>query len=165
MAMKNNLALSMSTRNLVIGIDPGTTKAGWAVYDTSTEQVIGAGHDDWPNLRTRIKMQQSNIKAICVEQVIMHMGLPPSRLIIDTATQVGRIQQLCESLGIPYHQLPRIDICEKVSGTRPKRGVKVSKADMQKAVQKLLNIPKFVRPQHANDAACAALAFFPPQGI
>jgi len=154
----------LSKRNLVIGIDPGTTKAGWAVYDTSTEQVIGAGHDDWPSLRTRIKMQRSNLKAVCVEQVIMHMGLPPSRLIITTATEVGRIQQLCETLNIPYNQLPRIDICERVSGVRPKRGVKVTKTDMQNAVRKLLHAPKMVRPQHANDAACAALAFFPPVG-
>lgn len=138
---------------------------GWAVYDTNTEQVVGAGHDDWPSLRTRIKMQRSKLKAVCVEQVIMHMGLPPSRLIITTAIEVGRIQELCDIINIPYNQLPRIDICEKVSGIRPKRGVKVTKTDMQKAVQKLLNAPKPVRPQHANDAVCAILAFYPPAGV
>lgn len=154
----------MSKRNLVLGIDPGTHKAGWAIYDVDTEQVIGAGHDDWPSLRTRIKVNKSKLVAVCVEQVIMHMGLPPSRLIIDTAVEVGRIQQICEDINISYNQLPRIDICEKVSGTRPKRGVKVTKTDMQHAVQKMLGAPKFVRPQHANDAACAILAFYPPQG-
>jgi antitoxin component of RelBE/YafQ-DinJ toxin-antitoxin module len=135
------------------------------MYDINTEQIIGSGHDDWPSLRARIRVNRSKLVAICVEQVIMHMGLPPSRLIITTATEVGRIQQLCEDSRIPYNQLPRIDICEKVSGTRPKRGVKVTKTDMQKAVQKLLGTSKFVRPQHANDAACAILAFYPPQGI
>lgn len=155
----------MSKRNLIIGIDPGTDKAGWAIYNVDTEQVIDIGHDSWLSLRIQIKMQQSKLKAVCVEQVIMHMGLPPSRLIITTAAEVGRIQQLCEGLNISYNQLPRIDICERVSGTRPKRGVKVTKKDMQKAVQKLLNVPKFVRPQHANDAVCAILAFYPPQSI
>ena len=47
---------------------------------------------------------------------------------------------------------------------RPKRGFKVTKTDMQGVVQKLLNLPKFIRPQHANDAVCAILAFYPPQG-
>lgn len=154
----------MSKRNLVIGIDPGTYKAGWAIYDLDAKQVIGAGHDDWPGLRARIKINRNKLVAVCVEQVIMHMGLPPSRLIVNTAVEVGRIQQICEDTNILYHQLPRIDICEKVSGIRPRPGFKVTKADMQLAVQKLLKAPKVVRPQHANDAACAILAFYPPQG-
>jgi len=154
----------LSKPNLILGLDPGTHKAGWAMYDVDTEQVIGAGHDDWAFIRTQIKMAQSKLIAVCVEQVIMHMGLPPSRLIIDTAVEVGRIQQICEDTNIQYNQLPRIDICEKVSGTRPKRGVKVTKTDMQVAVQSLLKTAKPIRPQHANDAACAILAFYPPQG-
>lgn len=155
----------MSNRNLIIGLDPGTHKSGWALYDYSIKKILCAGHDDWSSVRTLIMRHECHLQAVCVEQVIMHMGLPPSRLIITTAHEVGRIEQLCHSLHIPYYQLPRIDICEKVSGVRPKRGVKVTKTDMQNAVQQLLNAPKVLRPQHANDAACAALAFFPPQGI
>ncbi len=154
----------MSKRNLIIGIDPGTTKAGWAVYDPNTKQVLCTGHDDWQSVRTRIVINRRKLIAVCVEQVIMHTGLPPSKFILNTAVEVGRIQQVCDDINVPYHQLSRIDICEKVSGIRPKRGVKVTKADMQIVVQKQLKLKKVVRPQHANDALSVILAEYPPNG-
>ena len=150
--------------NLIVGLDPGPKKCGWVLYDYDNELVMKSGHDEWYDVREMIHHHLGSLKSICVEQVIMHMGLPPSRLIIDTAVAVGRIQQICEDNDVLYHQLPRIDICERVSGKRPKRGVKVTKADMQVAVQSLLGIPKPIRPQHANDALCAILAEYMPHG-
>ena len=152
-------------RSLIIGIDPGTVNVGWAVYDTSTETFLGAGHDDWQNLRTRILMQRHKLVAVTCESVIIQSYQRPNQSIVGIAQNIGRIQQLCDDLKIDFYQMARIDICEKVGGIRPKRGVKVTKTDMQNAVQKLLNLDKVIRPQHANDAACTVLAFFPPQGI
>jgi len=148
--------------NLILGLDPGPKNCGWVLYDHSTQTVKQSGHDEWIAVRYTLETRAPYLKAVCVEKVIMHMGLPPSRLIIDTATNIGRIQELCALYDIEYHEHARIDICEKVAGVRPKPGVKVSKKDMQIAVQKLLNAPEVIRPQHANDAAAAILAEYPP---
>lgn len=152
----------MFIRHYVIGIDPGTHRAGWVLYDCKGETVVDVGHDEWATLRQYITEHEQSLIAVCVEGVIIQSYQCPNQSIVTIAEHIGRIQQLCDFMSIKFHQLPRIDICERVSGVRPKRGVKVSKKDMQVAVQKLLNAEKFVRPQHCNDAACAALAFYPP---
>jgi len=153
----------LSKRNLIIGLDPGTTKSGWAIYDPDAETVIDTGHDAWADVRDKIKLYAGKARAVVVEQVIIHHGVPgQSKYIMDTAHEVGRIQQICEDNGIIYSQLPRIDICERVTGRRPTRGHKVSKKDMQDAVQKKLKVDKPIRPQHANDAVAVILAEYPP---
>jgi len=152
----------MNKRNAILGLDPGPKKCGWVLYNMLSQAITVSGHDEWHRIRYILEVNAPNLHAVCVEKVIMHMGLPPSRLIIDTATNVGRIQQLCDTYDIQYHEHARIDICEKVAGIRPKPGVKVSKKDMQLAVQKLLDAPEVIRPQHANDACAAILAEYPP---
>ena len=151
---------------IAIGIDPGPIKSGWAIYDLDNEVVIASGHDDWKTIREMIIQYATDgfyhLLAVCMEQIIMHGGVPPSKNILQTSQHTGRIKQICATQSLIYNELPRIDICELVSGIRPKRGTKVTKTDMQEAAQELLKAPKILRPQHANDALCAILAHYPP---
>lgn len=151
----------MSNKKVVLGLDPGPDKTGWALYNEELETVIKTGHDDWDTIRSILTSHTCFLKAVCVEQIIIHYGIPANQNLPATAENVGRIQQLCADNNIDFHQFPRIKIMEKVY-MRPKRGMKISKKKMQEVVQDKLGLDKPVRPQHANDALCAILAHFPP---
>lgn len=154
----------------IYGIDPGTTKAGWVYYDKTNKKVLGSGHDDWKVVRDMLQSSFGAAKitkrllkfSVVVEKPIIYTGTPGGNTIMPEMIQAcGRIQQICADYNVDYLELTRMDICEKITGSRPKRGKKVSKADMQKLVQTMLGLPKPIRPQHASDAMAAIIAEFP----
>jgi hypothetical protein len=77
----------------VIGVDPGTIKCGWALYNLTEETVDEHGHCTWEELRDTI-MWKEGVLGICVEKMIMQHGTPPNKSIIATSQNVGRLQQI-----------------------------------------------------------------------
>jgi Holliday junction resolvasome RuvABC endonuclease subunit len=142
---------------IALGIDPGTVKHGWVKINTSDWTVFNSGHCDWLELINKFPC----VDIVLVEQIIFYHGLPGNAQVLVPAIEaIGRIKQVCNDCNIPVHSYTRSEIIQLLTGKRPSRGHKVSKTDMQKVVQKLLNLDKVIRPQHASDAACVILAHF-----
>ena len=157
----------MKKPSLIVCLDPGTYKCGYVEYLPDGELHFGAiSHLSWSKVRANI---QSLVKTysdmvVCSEEMIFYSHLPGSAKIMPTTMkEIGRIIQICDDHDIPFKEMIRKDIIEKLTGEKVTRKKKVSKTDMQDCVQKLLKLDKPIRPQHANDALCVGLAFYPPK--
>ena len=157
----------MKKPELIICLDPGTYKCGYVEYFPNGELRFGTiGHFPWGKVRDNIQELAKTYSktVVCSEEMIFYSHLPGSAKIMPTTMkEVGRIIQVCDDLNIPFMEMIRKDIIEGLTGEKVTRKNKVSKTDMQDCVKKLLKLAKPIRPQHANDALCAGLAFYPPK--
>jgi RNase H-fold protein (predicted Holliday junction resolvase) len=74
----------------VLGIDPGTSKAGYAVLQPD-RKVLVQGIEGLPGLLERLRA------------VVAEFG--PSALAVGRGTNAGRIIKSLEALGLPVHQV------------------------------------------------------------
>jgi Holliday junction resolvasome RuvABC endonuclease subunit len=147
----------------VLCVDPGPTSSGWASLDVDSWEVLDSGTADWDELITKVR--SGEFGGVAVEQAIMYTlggkSAPNNKTVVEIVFHVGRIYQVAKDCEVEFRQKIRSDIIRDLTGKKPSgKGNRVSKTDMQNAVQSILNLTTPIRPQHANDAVCAGLALW-----
>lgn len=145
----------------ILGIDPGSKRCGWAVIDSKTSKVLEGGHDTLDTLRDIISVNTWLIDAIAIEGIVRY-NKSNSIDVFKTAFTIGRLYEIIDSSTVMYIQkeLTRPEIIKILTGNRPSRNHRISKANMQDIVKKILKSSEVVRPQHKNDAVAVAIACF-----
>jgi Holliday junction resolvasome RuvABC endonuclease subunit len=142
---------------MYLGIDPGSVNHGWALVDQDKKWAIAShGHNDLDYIRETIE-DWGPIDEIIIEGMLIYKLSNPNDLI-PTIINIGRIIEIAHVANIPVTMIPRPEIIKILTGKRPCKGHKVTKASMQKTVQKILKLKSVVKPQHANDSIAAILA-------
>ena len=151
-----------------LGIDPGSKKCGWAVVDLSRNTVVDHGHDDLDQMRKIINGFVYSIDGIVIE-VLRVYKVSNANDLLPTAYAIGRLQEMHHDAvrdmnsnnvkhTVELLEFTRPEVIFRLTGRWPGRTHKVSKADLQGVVQRLLQLDKPIRPQHANDAAALVVA-------
>ena len=144
----------------ILGIDLGTTQSGICLLDPETGQVSAKGVLTVKETRKFIKKNRAKIQMIAVElPVIYTRMMPGSNITLGIMLrECGRIEECGALLKIPVVLITRADVCKVLTGRRPCKGTKVTKADTQEALRLTLGLEQPIRPQHSSDAGCVAYA-------
>jgi Holliday junction resolvasome RuvABC endonuclease subunit len=157
-------APTLPIEGFVVGIDPGPSLCGWCILEYAAAwdvpRVLGGGHCGIDDLAKVIRSQRKSVALVACEGLMPYGNAAPggSRAIQGTAFAMGRLAQEAARAHLPWSELPRREIIRELLGRYPGKSAPVSKALMQEVVAEILGLDGPVRPQHANDAVCAALA-------
>jgi len=89
-----SLARCFAERNgepLWIGLDPGTTKTGWVVFDPKEEAVLHAGHD--PNEFVINLLECGSLGDKVIMECFAAQGMPLGESSIETVRWEGRFME------------------------------------------------------------------------
>lgn len=150
---------------MILSIDPGPHLSGYALIDETKWIVTKHGVASWDDLITMLLDKSLKISGIAMEKIILYSfakgAARVNNSLLDTVFQCGRLYQKAVENSVSYRADTRANIIKGLTGLSPHgKGNKVSKKDMQDAVQKILKLQKPISPQHANDAVCAGLFLF-----
>lgn len=149
-------------------LDPGPKKCGVGVIEYYAKKkpaikIAWAGVYEWKDVITLASlppgpMQKFNF--IAIEDLVPAHGnqMVASKYLIETAMNIGRVLQCAAQNEVMCERLSRRMVIKRLTGKAPGPKNKVSKADMQETVRKVMGLEKPIRPQHANDAVCVGLA-------
>ncbi len=149
----------------VVGIDPGTRIAGYAVVDFDRRgdaAIVDAGVfrlDADASLATRIRQLFEDITALIDEHAPTHMALEAvfshtdhARTAIQMAHGRGVVLLAAELRGIPVAELPPAEVKRALTGNG-----NASKAQMQHAVMTQCQLATLPEPPDVADAIGIAL--------
>lgn len=153
----------------ILALDPGTKLCGWALINLPNWTIIDSGRDEWSYVRDLIRTKSPD--GVAIERTVVYSRSNQNsggdiHFLVPMMEHTGRILEICDQLGIEVRMDTRPDVIKKLTGhaSRSKKlpqGHKI-KAHMQQVVMNILNLPGFIRPQHANDAVCVAIAQWHP---
>lgn len=99
-------------RALILAIDPGSTESGVVIIDRHSYKPIKA--DKVPNDEALDLIHAPFVGAVVVEMIASY-GMPVGAEVFETCVTIGRIEQLCDSLGMDhariYRQEEKLTIC------------------------------------------------------
>jgi hypothetical protein len=108
----------------ILGIDPGTNKTGWCVYDTLQNAAVAAGEVDnsislgfhvWCDVLRQMCVGYFRIEHVIIERPV---GQGPTRpVMVDCGIVFGRIESACESAfpAMDCVSLTRLQVCKALS--------------------------------------------------
>lgn len=156
-------ATARTTR--VLGIDPGTRVAGYAVIDFNARgdaSILDAGVcrlDDKADLAVRLRQLFDDVNAILDEHAPTHLALEAifshpehARTAIQMAHGRGVVLLAAEMRGIPVAELPPAEVKRALTGNG-----RASKAQMQQAVRSQCGLATLPEPSDVADAIGIAL--------
>ena len=91
-----SLARCFSDRDgepLWIGLDPGTTKTGWVVFDPKEEKVLHAGHDPNEFVIHLLGCADADLKDKVIMECFAAQGMPLGESSIETVRWEGRFME------------------------------------------------------------------------
>jgi len=134
----------------IIGLDPGPKESAWAVWDG--ERIVAYGSKlPWPDTYTHKNT------SIAIEDVTAPGNMPVKKgALIETAKQVGRLQQAAETLMYHVELIPRYEVKRRLCGS-----IAVSEGQLNRKVAQI--DPAFGRigkgkDSHVRAAAAVAIA-------
>lgn len=143
---------------IIMGIDPGTAKLGWAVVESTSAYAYGCitSNQTAPELRLSAIYKELNrlIKkykpdVIAIEELFFAVN---AKTVIPVAEARG-IALLCAAQAkIPVSGYTPLVVKQTITGNG-----KADKRQMQKMVQILLKLPEIPKPDDAADALAVAL--------
>jgi crossover junction endodeoxyribonuclease RuvC len=157
--------LRLEDRARVVGIDPGTRIAGYAVVDFNARgdaAIVDAGVfrlDATAPLATRIHQLFEDITALLAEHSPSHMALEAvfshtdhARTAIQMAHGRGVVLLAAEMRGLPVAELPPAEVKRALTGNG-----NATKAQMQRAVMTQCGLATMPEPPDVADAIGIAL--------
>ena len=148
---------------IILGIDPGTTRIGWAILKTGRKHPVPLDYGCWePGVLTQgerlleifrrmnkvIKQYQPSYLAI--EKIFFFHNVKTAMRISEAK---GVILLSSQKHHIPYIELTPLEIKQNLTGYG-----RAEKKDVQKAVQFLFALKEIPKPDDAADALAVALA-------
>jgi hypothetical protein len=115
--------------NITIGIDPGTTKSAWVVYDGESKKILSKRID----CNTDLLAQLYNIETdrrVFVFEWIESFGMPVGKEVFETVWWIGRFW---EALGdVQRERIYRSDIKMHLCGSRRAKDSNIRQALLDK---------------------------------
>jgi len=105
-----SLARCFSDRNgepLWIGLDPGTTKTGWVVFDPKEEKVLHAGHDPNEFVIHLLGCADADLKDKVIMECFAAQGMPLGESSIETVRWEGRFIERARRMADLQSQVPQ----------------------------------------------------------
>jgi len=148
---------------IVLGIDPGTTRIGWALLRANKTNIKPIAYGCWEtsketqgqrlikiakNLNSLIKKHQPSIVAI--EKVFFFKN---AKTVMSISEAIGVIIFTIEKNRLPYIELTPLEIKSNLIGYG-----RADKEDVQKTIQCFFSLKIMPKPDDIADALAIALA-------
>ena len=157
--------ISVEERARVLGIDPGTRIAGYAVVDFDRRgeaTIVDAGvlrMTETASLPLRLRQLFDDVTAVIAEHAPSHMALESVfshaefvRSAITLAHARGVVMLAAETRGVPIAELPPAEVKKAVTGSG-----RATKEQMQRAVMSQCGLATMPEPPDVADAIAIAL--------
>jgi crossover junction endodeoxyribonuclease RuvC len=157
--------ISVEERARVLGIDPGTRIAGYAVVDFDRRgeaTIVDAGvlrMTESASLPLRLRQLFDDVAAVIAEHAPSHMALESVfshaefvRSAITLAHARGVVMLAAETRGVPIAELPPAEVKKAVTGSG-----RATKEQMQRAVMSQCGLATMPEPPDVADAIAIAL--------
>lgn len=157
--------ISVEERARVLGIDPGTRIAGYAVVDFDRRgeaTIVDAGvlrMTETASLPLRLRQLFDDVAAVIAEHAPSHMALESVfshaefvRSAITLAHARGVVMLAAETRGVPIAELPPAEVKKAVTGSG-----RATKEQMQRAVMSQCGLATMPEPPDVADAIAIAL--------
>ncbi|MDD3548373.1 MAG: crossover junction endodeoxyribonuclease RuvC [Candidatus Pacebacteria bacterium] len=150
---------------LILGIDPGTTRIGWAILKANNKDVYPLDYGCWEisekkqgqrlekiakNLLALIKKYQPEI--MMIEKIFFFKNAKTAMSISEAK---GVIIYIVQKKRLPYIELTPLEIKQNLVGYG-----RATKKDVQKTIQCFFSLEKLPKPDDIADALAVALAGF-----
>lgn len=96
--------------HVILGIDPGTTRSGYAIYDRELHRVLESGVLSNPDVLVMLADAPYRL----VIEMIANMGMPAGKETFETVRWIGRFQQRYhapESVEFVYRTAVKLHLC------------------------------------------------------
>ena len=105
-----NLSVMVHCYPMILGIDPGTLQSGFAVISETWREdgPLKAGVSQNEDILDAIA-QVDRGTSVAIEMISSY-GARVGQTTFDTLVWIGRMIQVCESNGIPYHLIKRHEV-------------------------------------------------------
>lgn len=157
--------ISVEERARVLGIDPGTRIAGYAVVDFDRRgeaTIVDAGvlrMTESASLPLRLRQLFDDVATVIAEHAPSHMALESVfshaefvRSAITLAHARGVVMLAAETRGVPIAELPPAEVKKAVTGSG-----RATKEQMQRAVMNQCGLATMPEPPDVADAIAIAL--------
>jgi crossover junction endodeoxyribonuclease RuvC len=152
---------------IIMGIDPGTAKTGYAIIETNSKQEIPLLHDvscinTQAGLGMHIRLRQLHDELLSLAEEYKPELMVVEKLFFNTNAKTA--MSVGQARGIPLLVAAKMDInIVEYTALQAKLVLtgygRSSKKEMQEAVRKVMNLDEVVKPDDANDALAMALCY------
>ncbi|MDQ5882811.1 MAG: crossover junction endodeoxyribonuclease RuvC [Patescibacteria group bacterium] len=148
---------------IILGIDPGTSRIGWAVLKTQKRNILPLGYGCWQlqekeqekrllriskNLTQTIKQYHPDYVAL--EKVFFFKN---AKTVMSISEATGVIALVTQKQKLPCLRLTPLEIKQNLIGYG-----RAEKKDVQKLVQLIFSLKEIPKPDDTADALAVALA-------
>lgn len=152
----------MHAPSLVLGIDPGLERTGYAVIDGAARRVVDAGlirTDVGKPLAARLAeieagleevLSEHRVMRVAVEDLYAHYAHPRTAILMGHAR--GVVLLAAARRGLSVVSLPATQIKKTMTGSG-----RASKAQVQRAMMQTLGLARLPEPADVADAMAAGL--------
>ncbi len=148
---------------IILGIDPGTTRIGWAFLNVGRKKIVPIDYGCWelktfdPGRRLE-KIAQNLNRAIknyhpsymVIEKIFFFKN---AKTVMKISEAKGVIILIAQKNHLPYLELTPLEVKQNITGYG-----RAEKKDVQKAVQVFFSLKEIPKPDDAADALAIALA-------
>jgi crossover junction endodeoxyribonuclease RuvC len=147
----------------VLGIDPGTAACGYGIVDADGGRLWAVEHGWWPTParerpELRLKRIHDAVAELIAKQAPEAVVLEESFVGVDARTALsvgqarGAVLVACATAGVACAEYPPATIKHTVCGYG-----RAEKAQVQRMVRAILELPEVPTPHHAADALAVAI--------
>ena len=98
----------------VLGIDPGTTKSGWVLWDIKRMIAIGSGISEHPLILDSLK--RPKLYDVAIIEKPAPMGMTLGHDLCETIIMAGRYYQAATQAGGIVDYITRVDVKKRLVG-------------------------------------------------
>lgn len=111
----------------ILGLDPGTEKTGYVIYDTDTHSITDKGIDNNDMVLDGI-MHVCEYDEVAIEMVASY-GMPVGKEVFETVFWIGRFFEMAERLGkTAYRYYKKTDVNPSICFTSNVKDANIRRA-------------------------------------
>jgi crossover junction endodeoxyribonuclease RuvC len=148
---------------IILGIDPGTTRIGWAILKTGRKKISPTAYGCWEikqleqgerllkisqNINKAIKIYKPDVLAI--EKIFFFKN---AKTVMSISEATGVILLMAQKNKIKCIRLTPLEIKQNLTGYG-----RADKKDVQKVIQSVFSLKEIPKPDDTADALAVALA-------
>jgi len=148
---------------IILGIDPGTTRIGWAILKTKKDNIVPVDYGCWElkekeqekrllkisqNLNKAIKIYKPDFLAL--EKIFFFKN---AKTVMSISEATGVIVLTAQKHKLPCIRLTPLEIKQNLIGYG-----RADKKDVQKFIQLVFSLKEIPKPDDTADALAVALA-------
>ncbi|MFA5392611.1 MAG: crossover junction endodeoxyribonuclease RuvC [Candidatus Paceibacterota bacterium] len=148
---------------IILGIDPGTTRIGWAILKTGRKKTMPVAYGCWDikdieQEKRLLRISQNINKAIktykpdflAIERIFFFKN---AKTVMSISEATGVILLMAQKNKLKYIRLTPLEIKQDLTGYG-----RADKKDVQKVIQSVFSLKEIPKPDDTADALAIALA-------